>query len=72
MRGGRVIINGMRSKARKRFCDRSQGWRLYREGKDISKMAGKLIEAAGNIVERNEGDIIEAKSIQDIQDTLPD
>ena len=42
------------------------------KGKDVSKFVGKLVEVTGIITETNKGDIIEVKSIEDVQDTLPD
>ncbi len=38
------------------------------KGKDVSKLAGKLVEVTGIITESNKGDIIEVKSIEEIQD----
>jgi hypothetical protein len=42
------------------------------KGKDVSKLVDKLVEATGIIAESDKGDIIEVKSIEDVQDTLPD
>jgi len=42
------------------------------KGKDVSKLVDKLVEATGIIVESDKGDIIDVKSIEDVQDTLPD
>ena len=38
------------------------------KGKDLSKFFGKLVEVTGIITESNKGDIIEVKSIQELQD----
>ena len=38
------------------------------KGKDVSKLAGKLVEVTGIITGSNKGDIIEVKSIEEIQD----
>ena len=38
------------------------------KGKDVSKLVGKLVEVTGIITESNKGDIIEVKSIQELQD----
>jgi hypothetical protein len=38
------------------------------KGKDVSKLVGKLVEVTGIITESNKGDIIEVKSIEEIQD----
>ena len=42
------------------------------KGKDVSKFVGKLVEVTGIITESNKGDIIEVKSIQKIEETLPE
>ncbi len=42
------------------------------KGKDVSKFVGKLVEVTGIITESNEGDIIEVKSIQELEETLPE
>ena len=42
------------------------------KGKDVSKLVGKLVEVTGIITETDRGDTIEVKSIQEVQDTLPD
>jgi hypothetical protein len=41
-------------------------------GKDVSKLADKLVEVTGIITGSDRGDIIEVKSIQDVADTLPE
>jgi hypothetical protein len=41
------------------------------KGNLISRLAGKLIEVTGNITESSDGDTIEEKSIQEIEETLP-
>jgi hypothetical protein len=41
-------------------------------GKDVSKLADKLVEVTGITTQSDKGDIIQVKSIQDVQDTLPD
>ena len=38
------------------------------KGKDLSKFVGKLVEVTGIITKSNKGDIIEVKSIQELQD----
>jgi len=38
------------------------------KGKDVSKFVGKLVEVTGIMTESNKGDIIEVKSIQELQD----
>ena len=42
------------------------------KGKDLSKLVGKLVEVSGIITESGKGDMIEVKSIEEVQDTLPD
>ena len=42
------------------------------KGKDISKLVDKLVEVTGITTQSAKGDTIEVKSIQDVQDTLPD
>ena len=42
------------------------------KGKDVSKFVGKLVEVTGIITESNKGDIIEVKSIQELEETLPE
>ncbi len=42
------------------------------KGKDVSKLADKLVEATGIITQSGSGDVIEVKSIEDVQDTLPE
>ncbi|MGO9019288.1 MAG: hypothetical protein ACLQVJ_13170 [Syntrophobacteraceae bacterium] len=42
------------------------------KGKDVSKLADKLVEATGIISQAGREDIIEVKSIEDIQNTLPE
>jgi len=42
------------------------------KGKDVSKLVGKLVEVTGIITKSDKGDTIEVKSIEEVQDTLPD
>jgi len=42
------------------------------KGKDVSKLVGKLVEVTGIITESNRGDVIEVKSIQKLEETLPE
>ena len=42
------------------------------KGKDVSKLADKLVEATGIITQNGKGDEIEVISIEDVQDTLPE
>ena len=41
------------------------------KGNLISRLAGKPVEVTGNITECSDGDMIEEKSIQKIEETLP-
>lgn len=38
------------------------------KGQDLSKMVGKMVEATGIIKESDKGDIIEVKSVEEIQE----
>ncbi|MGA2400750.1 MAG: hypothetical protein ABSG91_03470 [Syntrophobacteraceae bacterium] len=42
------------------------------KGKDVSNLADKLVLATGTLTESDKGDFIEVKSIEDIQNTLPE
>jgi len=42
------------------------------KGKDVSKFAGKLVEVTGTITESDKGEIIEVKSIQELEETEPE
>ncbi len=42
------------------------------KGKDVSKLDEKLVEVTGIITQSNREDIIEVKSIEDIQNTVPE
>ncbi|MGA2731941.1 MAG: hypothetical protein ABSG35_04930 [Syntrophobacteraceae bacterium] len=42
------------------------------KGKDASKFVGKLIHVTGIITGSNKGDIIQVKSIQKLEETLPE
>ena len=42
------------------------------KGKDVSKLVGKLAVVTGIITESDKRDVIEVKSIDDVQDTQPD
>ena len=42
------------------------------KGKDVSKLVGKLVEVTGIVTESGKGDIIEVKSIQELEDTQPE
>jgi hypothetical protein len=52
----------------KGFVIETDGGDYIVKGKDISKFVGKLVEVTGIITESNKGDIIEVKSIQELQD----
>ncbi len=42
------------------------------KGKAVSKLIGKLVEVTGIITETDKGDIIEIKSIQELEETSPE
>ncbi len=42
------------------------------KGKNVSKFAGKLVEVTGIITETGKGDIIQVKSIQELEETQPE
>jgi hypothetical protein len=42
------------------------------KGKDLTKLVGKLVEVTGIITESDKGDVIEVKSIQELEETLPE
>ena len=66
------ILMGYVVKQGKRFVIEVDDGDYIVKGKDVSKLVDKLVEATGIIVESDKGDIIEIKSIEDVQDTLPD
>ncbi|MGD0397371.1 MAG: hypothetical protein ABSC04_00505 [Syntrophobacteraceae bacterium] len=42
------------------------------KGMDVSKFAGKLVEVTGIITESDKGEVIEVKSIQELEETEPE
>jgi hypothetical protein len=42
------------------------------KGKNVSKLVGKLVEVTGIITESDKGDVIEVKSIQELEETVPE
>ena len=56
----------------KRFVIEADEGDYVVKGKDVSKLADKLVEVTGIITESGNGDIIEVKSITDVEHTLPD
>lgn len=66
------ILMGIVVKQGKLFVIEAEDGDYVVSGKDVSKMAGKLVEATGIITESDKGDAIEVKVIQEVQDTLPD
>jgi hypothetical protein len=38
------------------------------KGKDLSKLAGKMVEATGTISESEKGDMIDVKSVEEIEE----
>jgi len=66
------ILMGYVTKRGKDFVIEADDGDYIVKGKDVSKLADKLVEATGIITESDKGDIIEVRSIQDVQDTQPD
>ena len=66
------ILMGYVVKQGKRFVIEADDGDYIVKGKNVWKFVGKLLKVTGIIVESDEGDIIEVKSIEDVQDTLPD
>jgi len=52
----------------KGFVIETDGGDYIVKGKNVSKFVGKLVEVTGIITESNKDDIIEVKSIQELQD----
>jgi hypothetical protein len=59
-------------KAGKGFVIESDDGDYIVKGKDLSKLVGELVEVTGIITESEKGDMIEVKSIQKLEDTLPE
>jgi hypothetical protein len=66
------ILMGTVVKQGKRFIIEAEDGDYVVRGIDVSKMAGKLVEATGIITESDKEDIIEVKAIEEVQNTLPD
>jgi len=66
------ILMGYVVKQGNRFVIEADDGDYIVTGKDVSKLVDKLVEATGIITESKKGDIIEVKSIEDVQDTLPE
>jgi hypothetical protein len=66
------ILMGYVTKRGKGFVIEADDGDYIVKGKDVSKLADKLVEATGIITESDKGDMIEVRSIQDVQDTQPD
>jgi Ca2+/H+ antiporter len=42
------------------------------KGKNLSKLVGKLVEVTGTITRSDKGEVIEVKSIQELEETEPE
>ena len=65
-------IMGMVVKSGKRFVIEADDGDYIVTGKDLSKLVGELVLVTGIITESDKGDRIEVRSVEDIQDTLPE
>jgi hypothetical protein len=70
--GQEETLMGYVVKQGKRFVIEADDGDYIVKGKDVSKLADKLVEVTGIIIESGKGDIIEVKSITDVEHTLPD
>ena len=66
------ILMGYVVKHGNRFVIEADDGDYIVRGKDVSKLVDRLVEANGVITESDKEDIIEVKSITDIQDTIPE
>ncbi len=66
------ILMGYVVKQGKRFVIEADDGDYIVKGKDVSRLVDKLVEATGIITWSDKGDVMEVKSIEDVQDTLPD
>jgi hypothetical protein len=66
------ILMGTVVKQGKRFVIEAEDGDYVVRGKDVSKMASKLVEATGIITENDKGSVIEVRRIEEVQDTQPD
>ena len=66
------ILMGYVVKQGNRFVIEADDGDYIVKGKDVSKMVDRLVEATGVITQGKRGDIIEVRSIEDVQDTLPE
>jgi hypothetical protein len=70
--GQEETLMGYVVKQGKRFVIEADDGDYIVKGKDVSKLVDKLVEATGIITQSGKGDIIEVKSIADVEHTLPD
>jgi hypothetical protein len=61
-------IVGIVVKSGKNFVIEADDGDYIVKGKDLSKMVGKLIEITGKITESDKGDVIEAKTVEEVQE----
>jgi hypothetical protein len=66
------ILMGYVVKQGKRFVIEADDGDYIVIGKDVSKLVDKLVEATGIITQSDKEDIIIVRSIEDIQNTVPE
>lgn len=69
---GEETIMGTLVKRGKAFVIEADDGDYTVQGKNLSKLVGKLVEVTGVITESEKGDTIEVKSITELEETLPD
>jgi hypothetical protein len=70
--GQEETLMGYVVKQGKRFVIEADDGDYIIKGKDVSKLVDKLVEATGIITKSNKEDIIIVRSIEDVQNTLPE
>lgn len=61
-------IVGIVVKSGKNFVIEADDGDYIVKGKDLTKLVGKMVEATGKITEGDKGDVIEVKSVEEIQE----
>ena len=61
-------IVGVVTRSGKTFVIEADDGDYIVKGKDLSKFVGKLVEVTGTITESDKGQVIEAKSVEEIQE----
>lgn len=70
--GQEETLMGYVVKQGKRFVIEADDGDYIVKGKDVSRLVDKLVEATGIITKSNKEDIIIVRSIEDVQDTVPE